>query len=333
MTIKDLIVGSFSSGPLARWIVERDGGRFAIIMMHRFAVHGRQQGGHAVADLRNGLALMRKSGVRLLGLDTAVDLIDQDQTLGRHTHTSIIFTVDDGYADFADVALPVFQEFDCPVTVFVAPGVVSGHTWYWWDKLDYCIRQSQLSSITVDTPHGRKILQITGEANLKQAMGVMNAMLRQSSPDESEQHLAQLAAACEVELPRCAPDGYHYLSWQDMRKLESEVVRFGAHSMTHPMLSLCSDQQSEAEITESLVQVRKELQYPSGVFCYPVGTRKDFGEREMRIAKEAGASAALAAEPGLIDSNMNLRYGANWKYQLPRMSFDARRGALIRQFL
>ena len=167
MTIKDLIVSPFSSGPLARWVVKRDGGRFAIIMMHRFAVHGRRQGGHAIADLRNGLALMRKSGVRLLGLDTAIDLIEQEQTPGKNTRTSIVFTVDDGYADFADVALPVFKEFDCPVTVFIAPGVASGRTWYWWDKLDYCIRQSQLSSITVDTPLGRKTLPITGEANRK----------------------------------------------------------------------------------------------------------------------------------------------------------------------
>lgn len=333
MTIKDLIVSPFASGPLARWVVRRDSGRYAIIMMHRFVVDDRHPSGHAISGLRRALDLLRKSRVRLLGLDSAVDMFEHAQNSGGDARTSVIFTVDDGYADFVEIALPVFKEFDCPVTVFVTPGIVSGDTWYWWDKLDFCVRQSQLSSIRVETPNSVRQLSITDDASRKQVTAQMRFVLRQASPREAEQQLANVADACEVELPPRAPSFYRYLTWQDMRSVESDMVRFGAHSMTHPMLSLCSDQQSEAEIKESLVQVRKELQYPSGVFCYPVGTRKDFGEREMRIAKEAGASAALAAEPGLIDSNMALRYGANWKYQLPRMSFDARRGALIRQFL
>lgn len=328
-----MVVRMFSLQALARWVIERDSGRAAIIMMHRFAEDGGHHGGHSADDLRSALALLRKAGASLMSVDDAIKLLNGEGIQPGERETTVIFTVDDGYADVASVALPVFREFDCPVTTFVAPDVVSGNTWYWWDKLDYCSRHSNRKSITVNSPDAAQTFSFLTEFDRRKTMRAWHEMLRHSPPDDALAFVDMIASACEVNPPSKAPADYRCLSWDEMRSLESDTIRFGAHTMTHPVLSQCSDERARSEIVTAMAQVRDQLTLPSEVFCYPVGTDSDYGEREIELVKETGAAAALSAVPGLIGNDMRSRYGESWKYRLPRMSFDGRRGALIRQFL
>src|SRR5690606_15315070 len=87
--------------------------RVAIIMMHRFADAERGIVGHDPAALGKGLASRRSARVPLLSLNELCTALESQEPV-----EGVVFTVDDGYDDFATVAAPVFGEFDCPVTVF-----------------------------------------------------------------------------------------------------------------------------------------------------------------------------------------------------------------------
>jgi len=48
-----------------------------------------------------------------------------------------------GYADYASCGAPVFEEFDCPATVFIVTGVTDERGWYWWDRLRFVLEHSR----------------------------------------------------------------------------------------------------------------------------------------------------------------------------------------------
>src|SRR6266704_3034912 len=52
------------------------------------------------------------------------------------------FTLDDGYRDNRDFALPVMREFDAPLTVYVASDFAEGSGRLWWVALEMVIAKA-----------------------------------------------------------------------------------------------------------------------------------------------------------------------------------------------
>lgn len=123
------------------------------------------------------------------------------------------------------------------------------------------------------------------------------------------------------------------MTWEEMREAETRGWRFGAHSMTHAVLSRCTDAQSRREIVDSVSAVQQNLTRPSGVFCYPVGRDQDFGPREMENVKASGLNMAITAIPGVLRQDMAARHGSDWALKIPRFSYDDRAGGIPRMFI
>lgn len=75
-------------------------------------------------------------------------------------------------------------------------------------------------------------------------------------------------------------------------------MRFGPHTVTHPILSRTDDEQSRRELTDSWARLRAEATQPTPVFCYPNGQWGDFGEREVTTLRELGLLGAVVGAPG-----------------------------------
>ena len=59
------------------------------------------------------------------------------------------FTLDDGYRDNRDFALPVMREFDAPVTVYVASDFAEGTGRLWWIALETVIAKASPIDATI----------------------------------------------------------------------------------------------------------------------------------------------------------------------------------------
>ena len=227
------------------------------------------------------------------------------------------------------LAGPVFAEFDCPVTGFAVPEVVEGHSWFWWDKVDWILRHSERRSLQLELGGQPLLVEWKDEASRLRTKTQLDSALKRVSRDELSQFIEQLAEIADTPLPLRSPKEYRVLSWDEMRAAERRGLRFGAHSMTHPILSRCDAAQSRYEILESVRRVQAELANPSQVFCYPNGYPDDFGAREFDTVRESGIRFALSTNPGIVSQELAGR-DANWRMRIPRFTYDDRFGQIVR---
>jgi len=302
----------------------------AVLFMHRFSDDSRARGKHDASRLRKVLQTLHRVGVGFASLDDALATAESPRPGSK---LSVSFTVDDGYADFAEWGWPVFREFDCPVSLFVVPNAVEGKCWFWWDKLDWIMRHD--TKRTMHLVSGDRQFQATwtNEASRFLVFEQASQWLKQFSPEELDQVLAGYAMHCEREVPSEAPSEYRVLSWSELTVLERQGVRIGAHSMTHPVLSRCDDRRVAWEITESIRAVNERVESPLGVFCYPNGQHVDHGAREWDVLAQAGMPYALTTSGGVLPASLMASGDPNQRYRIPRISYQDDAGRIIREFI
>ncbi|MEO7819486.1 MAG: hypothetical protein ABIS18_10165 [Actinomycetota bacterium] len=118
-------------------------------MLHRFDDPNRGVAGFDPAKLRRGLEHLRKNRYELVSLE---NIFDRLASGGSALRDAVAFTIDDGYMDQAEIAGPVFAEFDCPVTTFVTSGFLDGQLWFWWDKIEHIFSMTSRKSIKISLP-------------------------------------------------------------------------------------------------------------------------------------------------------------------------------------
>ena len=89
---------------------------------------------------------------------------------------------------------------------------------------------------------------------------------------------------------------FDVMTWRDVHALDPQVVRVGAHTMTHPVLSSCTPDELAWEVGESRRQLETRLARPVEHFCYPFGA---WNPAVADCARHWYRSAVTSA-PGLV---------------------------------
>jgi peptidoglycan/xylan/chitin deacetylase (PgdA/CDA1 family) len=304
--------------------------RCAIVMMHRFAVPESARPGHDPTRLRTLLAHLRSIGVSLLAVDEAVQ---HYAIAGGHGSAArppaVAVTVDDGYADFSDVGLPVFEEYDCPVTGFVVPDVIDGKRWFWWDQVEWALLHASRHRLALELDGNP--LRLSWDSAEERGVHHRTLCERLKGVDDATRQtfLTDLSQVADVPVTSDMPTAYRVLSWDELRSCERRGARFGPHTMSHPILSRCTESQSRDEIVQASARVLDALENPSRVFCYPNGCTQDFGAREILALRSTGMMAAVSAVPGLVRPvSIGTDQDAIWR--VPRFAYDDRHGVMPR---
>lgn len=291
-------------------------GRGTVFMLHRFRDPELGNDGHDPAFLRSALAAFRRSGRELTSIDAIADGAREG---GFGSRSPVAFTVDDGYADFATAGAPIFAEFDCPVTVFIVSGVLDGVSWYWWDRITAALEASTRHQLDV-TIGGREERLAWATADERTGAGI-RLMERLKLVSDGERHavLRALPEALEVELPERPPRRFAPMTWEEVRVCASRGATFGAHTVTHPILSRMSDPAARKEIATSWRRLREETSATSRVFCYPNGRPEDIGTSASML-HELGFTAAVTTTRGYVDGGSATR-DPNRMFRLPRFAW------------
>jgi peptidoglycan/xylan/chitin deacetylase (PgdA/CDA1 family) len=202
----------------------------------------------------------------------------------RPGHCPVTVTVDDGYADFHDVAFPLFSKYDIPAMLFVATGFVAGDTWFWWDKLAYLIRETSRGEHRVKLGSQTLCLDLVNEDGRAGSWHRIADRCRFMADEEKEALLADLASQLAVALPSAPPPDFAPVTWDEIRNMMHSGIRFGAHTVSHPILSRVPAAAAAREMSESRLRLEAELGIPVKLFAYPQGGPADFNQEIKEIA-------------------------------------------------
>jgi peptidoglycan/xylan/chitin deacetylase (PgdA/CDA1 family) len=95
------------------------------------------------------------------------------------------------------------------------------------------------------------------------------------------------------------------LNLTELKQLAQAGMSIGAHTLTHPILSLCSEAEARHEIVESKLAMERALRQPVWAFAYPFGNPATMGDREVKLAEAAGFSCAFLNVESWNESRSN----------------------------
>lgn len=208
-------------------------------------------------------------------------------------------TVDDGYADAHDVALPIFSRFGVPATVFAVTGFLDGHCWIWTDRVRHIVSQTRATRIDVLVGGRPVVCALEPPAGRRVAALRLNQRLKTLPDAEKEAEIARLSDTLDVELPARPPEAMRPLTWPQARALSAAGMAVESHTVTHPMLTRIDNGRLAHELSGARDRIRDELGTPADLFCYPNGGTNAAVRAAVRAA---GYRAAVTTVPGFNDA-------------------------------
>jgi peptidoglycan/xylan/chitin deacetylase (PgdA/CDA1 family) len=269
--------------------------------------------------LRAMLEHLRSDGIDIITMDEVHQrLVERD-----FSRRFAAFTLDDGYRDNRDFALPVLREFDAPSVVYVASDFAEGTGRLWWIALERVVATA--SSIEAAIGGAAVRLDTATPAAKQAAFHRLHDWLRALPGEHDIQR--EMAALCA----RHGVDGTAVcrelcMSWDELKPFADDpLVTIGAHSITHCNLARQTEAIASHEMAVSRARIEQALQRPVVHLAYPYGDKIAAGAREFTLARSAGFKTAVTTRPGMIfpESADHLtalpRVSLNGNYQDPRI--------------
>lgn len=246
------------------------GGAGAILMFHRFTDMPDERlnvgGTVSVEFFDQLLGYLAEKNIHVVALKDVPEALEE----GRRF---VCLTIDDGYRDNKELALPILEKYKVPATIFIPSGVLDRSLNAWW---------LQIESISKTPQEYAKFSQ--------------QCMRRAETLDE----LRALFSFDQKEL-----NEKHFLSPSEIKNLAThDLIDIGGHTRTHPNLKSLSDEEALAEIQGNKNDLEDLLGQEIEVFAYPFGNSLACGVREFEFAKQAGYKVAVTTvEKNIMSKN------------------------------
>ena len=239
------------------------------------------------------------SHLRARGIDIVTsDEVHQRLSARNFSRRFACFTLDDGYRDNRDHALPVFREFDAPCTVYAVSDFAEGTGRMWWVALERTVANA--SSIEVEIGGVAERLDASTPAAKQAAFDRLHDWLR-ALPGEHDVR-REISALCQRHgVDESAICRELCMSWDELKSFADDpLVTIGAHTITHCNLAKQSEENALHELTTSRERLEQALERPVLHLAYPYGDRIAAGPREFALAQAAGFKTAVTTRPGMI---------------------------------
>ena len=192
---------------------------------------------------------------------------------------------------------------------FIVSGNLGKYSRTWFEDAYYRL---MFSSGTIWRMKSGESLPLSTEEQRAAACSRFFVLCRSLKESEQAAELKSLQEQLPLDPTRQFPERFTFLSSEQMRSLQQSGVEIGAHTITHPILSMSSDETARNEIARSKVQLEECSGVAVRAFAYPFGAPGlDFAGRERDFARQSGFLFAFAGEGGCIERT-------NDPFNLPR---------------
>lgn len=234
----------------------------------------------------------------LISLSQLLEIYQQRRPIDRNL---VVITFDDGYADNYTAAFPLVVRRGVPITVFLTVAYIDTFELPWWHKLDWALDSTRAEHLTVD---GRTF-GLRSPLERRKAAVELRRMLKSYPEGELDRKAEELARKLGVDEP-LFPTPYSFLTWKQVADMHSAGVEFGAHTLTHRILTKIPFAEAKAEIAGSKRQLEGRLGREVASFAYPNGQPDDFSPSLQMAVREASYTCALSTIYGFNDLSSDL---------------------------
>lgn len=291
----------------------------AVLMFHRVTAepglpHGLNRHLSVTpAFLDDVLGLVGQAGYEFVSMDDLPQRIsnpDPDRPF-------VAITLDDGYRDNLEEALPVFEKHNAPFTVYVAPSLIDGRIALWWELAEELVTVAQ--SLTFDNGQSPVELDCSTPALKTLAYRVLTEHITTRLAEEDQQAFVCTLAE-KAGLDPHARSRKLLMNWDEISGISSHpLCTIGAHTVGHFNLRRLDGDRARHELTESKSILESKLGGPVRHMAYPYGYARAVGEREARLAVECGFETAVTTLHGVIHGEHAAHLTA-----LPRISINGK---------
>lgn len=216
-------------------------------------------------------------------------------------------TFDDGYADNAEVALPVLQRHKLPATFFVATGFLNGGR-MWNDTVIELVRRHPEGVIDASAI-GLGSHEIGSTARRQRAIQALIGQLKYLPMEHRLDQVSRLVDIGGIGLP----DNLMMSSAQ-VNELNTGGMDIGGHTVNHPILAKLPPAKARAEIAEGKQALENIIGEPVRLFAYPNGKPgADYLAEHVAMTRDLGFDGAVSTAWGAGKPTNDV-------FQLPRFS-------------
>ena len=225
---------------------------------------------------------------------------------GRLPARAACITFDDGYADNAEIALPLLQKHGVKATFFVATGFLDGGRMFNDSVIELVRRAPEALDLRA---LGLGELELASLGQRRAAIGQLLGALKYLPLAERGDKVEAMRALAGIVLPNDL-----MMRSSQVRQLRQAGMEIGGHTVRHPILARMSDADARAEIGGGKDALEGLLGEKISLFAYPNGRPgQDYQAAHTRIVRELGFEAAVVTSWGAARPGGDL-------FQLPRFT-------------
>ena len=208
-----------------------------------------------------------------------------------------VFTLDDGFRDNRDFAMPVFARHGVPFTIFVCKGLSERSHTMWWETIAALIGKRERLALCL--PAGRIDLDCSTLRAKTSAFDAVARCLMAGDETKGVAQLDQMAQAAGIN-----PHALVSETVMDRDELaalaRNPLVSYGAHTVSHRGLADLGDTELLSELNESADYVGGITGARPTTFAYPYGDTRSATIRTAGYADWAGFKLSLTTRPATL---------------------------------
>ena len=211
------------------------------------------------------------------------------------TSPTIAITFDDGYQNNFDTAFPILNELQVPATIFLSTRFTDTYDLLWHYRLNEAIQLSE-----------KKVLRWQGVSFPIKQISEKTQTYKLLQHQLKKYHHYQLLHELKFIISKLSDTEtmprnplFRMLDSASIKTMQnSGLIAFGAHTHSHTILSLLSENEQELEIVQSLNKVQELTGSKCDMFAFPNGRKQDYTQTTLNLLRQNGVEYAVTMTSG-----------------------------------